>query len=233
MATFLHYVGGRYTPQTFVAEAQQSGITRRANAQNVKALNFGDTVLLVDYRRGRPAVFGSFVLTDVLFDAEVNAELLPLLEQNGVVERATTFDSPVVIRRKCGKVVISGAISLRTRGDSEGAEDAAAEPDAPRITVAELIELAQAIQAQQQSALGVADAARGSLWCMVGGALTTTYLPPRTLLPAPPFTRGFMRLPEGTTFAEANAETVAQPGATMLVSVGEYERAWHSGDGED
>ena len=239
MATFLHYVGGRYSPQTFIAEAQQYGITRRANAQNVKALNFGDTILLVDHRQGRPAVFGSFTLTDIIFDANINAELLPLLQANGVVESVQDFGgSPITVRRKCGSFTITGSVSLRTRGEDETptadeTQDAETTEEEPRISVAELIELAQAIQAQQQSALGVGDEERGSLWCMVGGSLTTTYFPPRTLVPAPAFTRGFMRLPEGTSFVETNPESINEPNAPRMVSVGQYERAWHAGDGED
>lgn len=240
MATYLHFVGGRYTPQTFITEAQQYGITRRANAASIKNMNFGDTILLCDWRRGAPAVFGEFVLTDLVFDADINSELLPLLQEQGVVESVDSAPGGgIVVRRKCGTFTMTGSVTIRTASGESGSadssenEDESEQAEQPRITLREMIELAQTIQAQQQDGLGIDEDLRGALWCMIGGRLTATYFPPRTLAPSPKFTRGFMRQPDGMTFAVENADQHETPHAPRMIGVANYERTWNSQDGEE
>lgn len=207
---WLHYVGERnYTPAEFIKEAKAIGISRRAPANQVGAMHFGDTVLLLTWRGGKPAVFGEFRISRVIFQGEVNAKLKDQLQSEGKIVADNSGAAPVQVKRKCGSYWMGGGCTVRDDVD-----------------IPELIEDAEKIHAELLKGEGVPEGETGSLWVMVGGDLTKEYFPPRTLDPAPSFTRGFMRTPDGTHFVDANPTDTGIPtGAPAIVGVEEYQGA--------
>lgn len=213
MATWLHYIGGKYTPAKFIAESKRVGfITRRAAANQVKTMHFRDTVLCLKHRGKNvaPAVFCEFVVTGVVFDGELNLKLVDELKAEDKIIEDNTGGPSMTVDRECGEFTMGGGATLR--------ED---------VDIPEIMEKAERIQDEMQTAKGLSDGAGGTVWCMVMGVLTKEYVPPRTLAPAVPFTRGFMALPEGTTFVSANGDEIAADvEIRQIAGVGEYERAW-------
>ncbi|MCG3177527.1 MAG: hypothetical protein MOGMAGMI_02501 [Candidatus Omnitrophica bacterium] len=211
MATYLHYIGGKYTPRKFIAESKRVGfITRRAPANQVKAMHFKDTVILLDWRKGKPAAFGEFIVTGVVFDGELNAKLIEELKAEDKIVEDNTGGGSVTVDRECGSFSMGGGAGVR--------ED---------VDIPEIMEKAEKIQAEQQDAVGLGKESRGTVWCMVMGVLTKEYFPPRTLDPVPPFTRGFMQMLEGTTFIAAHGDEIPHDApASQVVGVENYERAW-------
>lgn len=211
MTTWLHYVGGKYTPQKFIAESERVGfITRRAPANQVKAMHFKDDVLLLDWRKGKPAAFGEFVVTGVVFDGELNQKLIEELKAEDKIIEDNTGGDAVTVDRECGTFTMGGGATLR--------ED---------VDIPEVMEKAERIQNDLQAARGLSKAAGGTVWCMVMGVLTKEFFPPRTLDPVPSFTRGFMALPKGTNFVTANGDEISHDAtAGQIVGVENYERAW-------
>ncbi len=202
MTTYFHYVGGKYTPQQFIAEARQQGISRRAPASQVKGMAFGDRVILLDWRGGRPAAFAEFVISRVFFRPEISQAVGEGLLADGRCEYEDfTADGGggLEVSRECGSYTIGGAYTVK--------ED---------VTLAEVMERAEA-----------ADRARGGdghLWTMVGGYLTKTYDVPMTVVPAPAFTRGFMHVPDGARIGEAPAVDAAAA-KPQVVLVENYEKS--------
>lgn len=211
MTTWLHYVGGKYTPAKFIAESKRVGfITRRAPANQVKSMHFKDSVLLLDWRKGKPACFGEFKITGVVFDGELNQKLIEELKQEDKIIEDNTGGPSTQVDRECGEFTMGGGASVRDDVD-----------------IPEIMEKAERLQDEIQSAKGLSKASGGTVWCMVMGVLTKEYFPPRTLDPIPPFTRGFMTLPEGTTFITSNGDEIAHTVTENSVhGVENYERAW-------
>jgi hypothetical protein len=214
MKIHLTYIGGKYTPAKFIKEANKFGITRRLPANIAKSMNFGDTVLCLQWR-GKgipPAVFAAFIINGIVFDGDIQKKVVEKLKAEGKIVQDNSGAAPVHVQRECGDFLMGGGAYVR--------ED---------VSIGEIVEIAQAAEGEDQDAAGIAKADKGSLWCMVSGTLSKTYLPPRTLNPAPNFTRGFMALPEGMTFAEENADRVdvAEDAAkARVVGVTNYEKAW-------
>ncbi|HZQ11020.1 MAG TPA: hypothetical protein VFD70_30900 [Anaerolineae bacterium] len=211
MAQWFHYVGGRYTPRKFIEESIRVGfITRRAPANQVKAMHFGDTVVLLDWRKGKPAAFGEFIINGVMFDGKVQQKLVEELKAEDKIVQDDSGVPSVKVERECGDFTMGGGASVR--------ED---------VDIPEIMEKAERANNDMQGELGLKDESKGSLWCMVKGTLTKTFIPPRTIDPAPPFTRGFMQVPEGTQFIASHAdEHVHNEAERTVTGVGEYERAW-------
>lgn len=211
MATWLHYVGGKYTPQKFIAESKRVGfITRRAPANQVKAMHFKDTVLFLDWRKGKPACFGEFVVTGIVFDGELNLKLIEELKAEDKIEQDNTGGDAVTVDRECGTFTMGGGATLRDDVD-----------------IPEIMEKAERIQDELQAARGLSKESGGTVWCMVMGVLTTEFFPPRTLDPVPPFTRGFMQMPADTIFVATNGDEISHDAtASQIVGVENYERAW-------
>ncbi len=105
MTTWLHFIGRGYykSRRTFEREALEYGVTRRVSLQQLKAMEFGDRVLLA-MRDGKSAVvFGEFMIDRLSgLSSEAAAEIAG--EFN-----ASAVDSPDVgrkISRGCGSYVI-------------------------------------------------------------------------------------------------------------------------------
>jgi len=211
MTTWLHYMGGKYTPRKFLDEAVRVGfITRRAPANQVKSMHFKDNVLCLDWRKGKPACFGEFTITGIVFDGELNAKLVEELKAEDKIVEDNTGGPSTQVERECGEFTMGGGATLR--------ED---------VDIPEIMEKAERIQDELQSARGLSKEQSGTVWCMVMGILTKEYVPPRTLQPAPPFTRGFMQIPEGTTFVSSHSDEIShQANENVISGVENYERAW-------
>lgn len=81
---WLHYVGkGLYTPQTFKREAEIHGVSRAIPLNCLKALNWGDIVLLAQYNSEKRSaeVFGYFIIETISHNlpAHCSAELRNML----------------------------------------------------------------------------------------------------------------------------------------------------------
>jgi hypothetical protein len=211
MKTFMTYIGGKYSPKSFIAEAKRVGfITRRAPANQVKAMHFKDNVVLLDWRKGKPAAFGEFVVTGVVFDGELNAKLIEELKKEDKIVEDNTGGPSTQVERECGEFAMGGGASVRDDVD-----------------IPEIMEKAERLNDELQGGMGLGKESRGTVWCMVMGVLTKEYLPPRTLDPAVPFTRGFMTLPEGTSFVTAHGDEISHGApSSQIVGVENYERAW-------
>lgn len=215
MKTWLTFVGGKYTPQKFVAESHRVGsITRRLPANVAKGMNFGDTVLCLQWRGKSvpPAVFAEFRINGIVFDGEIGQKVTAKLKAEGKIIEDNSGAAPVQVDRECGSFSMGGGSIVR--------DD---------VTIQEIVDIAQALADEDADAQGIAKADKGSLWCMVSGILTKTYAPPRTLNPAPKFTRGFMGLAEDMKFSDANADALsvtADQTAPRVAGVSNYEKAW-------
>ena len=119
---WLHYIGRRYTPESFIAEARQHGVARRVPAWALGTVKWGEKVWLAQWKgskgvvtvaegkepeekrfaKGRAEIFASFTVDRVsIEDPEVRAKLLEELSQEGKVT-ATSGAAPTMVRRKCG-----------------------------------------------------------------------------------------------------------------------------------
>lgn len=207
MTTYFHYIGGStYTPAKFVAEAQAQGISRRAPVSQVKGMKFSDRVILLDWRKGRPAAFAEFTFTRMFFDADISKKVGDTLVEEGRCEyhEPAGGGGGTVVSRECGEYIMGGSYSVK--------ED---------VTVEEICEKAEA-----------ADKERGGdgqgMFCMVGGYLTKVYDVPMTVINAdgslPKFTRGFMKVGEGARIGDAPVLSAEETHAPEVVMVQNYER---------
>lgn len=210
MTQWLTYVGSKhYSPAKFLAEARAIGISRRIPANIAKGMHFGDTVLLMDWRAGRPACFGEFRISRIFFEGEVQSKVVKELKDEDKIVEDHSGAPATVVHRECGDYLMGGGATVRDDVD-----------------IPELVEKAEKAHKDLAGEGGVKEGDEGSLWAMVGGELTREYFPPRTLEPAPKFTRGFMHMTDGMSFVDANpTETGIAPKPSSVVGVEQYSKS--------
>ena len=104
----MHYVGGRYTPESFVKEAKRSGITRRVAANVAGGFHFGDVVYLAYWNGGQPYIFARFVVTSLILPADL------ALVTASFTDGVPLPGDPVHISRECGQFdLMSGYITSK------------------------------------------------------------------------------------------------------------------------
>lgn len=163
MTRWLHYVGGYYSREKFVAEAQKLGVSRRIPANTAGAMEFGDIVGCLEWRGGEPEAFAEFRVTRISAPSEVAGAAVGDLLQSG---RVTYQEGGEVVERECGEYIEGGSYTL-----------------APDLTMQEMVARIKA----------VCEAAGVQPFLLLGGPLVKVYDPPFRVEPKPPFTRGFMR----------------------------------------
>ncbi|MEM4297769.1 MAG: hypothetical protein QW815_05315 [Nitrososphaerota archaeon] len=115
--TWLHYVGGKYTPTRFVHEAAQYGFSRRIPFHLLKSLSWGDTILFASwkgsntFKSGKAEIFCQGHITRIsIEDPETMTILQQELEQSGKIISAS--EAKQLIRRACGYYYAGGSIKV-------------------------------------------------------------------------------------------------------------------------
>lgn len=127
--TWLHYIGGRYTPKGFIEEARKYGVSRRIPALFLKSLTWGDRVYCATwkgtkglhllerqkevgnvYKRGNAEIFASFRVSRIVIeDTEINQKVQERLRNEGKV-LSTHSGSGRMVRRACGYYFEGGGV---------------------------------------------------------------------------------------------------------------------------
>ena len=131
MSTYLHYVGGLYTPEKFVEEAKRIGVSRRIPLRSIRNLKWGDEVLcatwepykavLIEggeekehsagFKEGKARVFCSFKVTRLFVeDPDINYVLLAELHfiRGKVLKEVSS--GVMQVERECGTYYVSGSV---------------------------------------------------------------------------------------------------------------------------
>ena len=178
MTDWFHYVG---KPREFLEPARRFGVSRNCPISAAKAMNFGDRVILLQHRGKIPAAaFAEMVISGISFfdGIEIGEELI---EQGRCEYEDYSASGGIDVDRECGSFTLSGCYTL--------ADD---------VTLGEIIAIAEKKIIEQGGEFD-------DLRCMVWGKITKVYDVPMTIYPAVPFTRGFMRVPDGTRIGDAPA----------------------------
>ena len=165
MTRWLHYIGGYYSPDKFIRETKRHGMNRKVAPNVASAMEYGDTVICLEWNHREPHAFAECVINGVSFPAEITGRLGQKLVDDG--QATERQGSGAVIVRECGSYVDGGGYVV-----GEG------------VKLSYLAKKAKEIAAE----LGI------ELSCFVSGRLSKVHTPPVVVQPYPPFTRGFMRV---------------------------------------
>lgn len=170
VSSWMHFIGGYYkNEETFVAEAQKSGISRRIPAQVIRGMEFGDRLVFLRYVKGNSFAFAEGIVIGITLEGPIAKQVGEKLIQEG---KAEYHQGGGKIERACGSYFVIGTYEVRA-------------------TLKETMDIAQQLHDQQQK--GKSEDEREPLFVMVNATLTQAYANPVYLSPAPKFTRGFIR----------------------------------------
>jgi hypothetical protein len=98
-----HYIGGYYKDiETFIAEAMEFGVSRRAPAMLAMGMHYGDRVVLLRYHgKGNVEAFGEMVITNLFLDEEAAQAVAEQVKCQYVPDGQ-------VVTRECGEYTITG-----------------------------------------------------------------------------------------------------------------------------
>ena len=181
--TWLHYIGGYYTEtDKFINEAIKSRISRRAPAQQVRGMQFGDRLILLRYlRKGMITAFGEAQIIGITFDHEIAKIIGDQMIAEGKAEFHEPSGGATVIQRECGSYILLGSWIVT-------------------CSLSDVMELA--IKASNE---------RGEqLFVMINAELTKIYDNPIFLSPAPKFFRGFQRADDYSEYIFSEPEMVTK-----------------------
>ena len=181
-----HFVGGRYTPSSFMREARKFDVSRNITPQQTKGLKFGDVVNLMQWTEGEAKLFGQFVVTRVFVrDSDVSSALTKRLLDEGRARPGGGGETKVM--RDCGSYVCSGGVIVNEE----------------EVSILEIVKMEEAISTQ----LG-----KGQIKCMVGGKIVSEFSPPISLgKHGPKFSRGFIRFSTGAAKQQHNHPSEVVP----------------------
>lgn len=199
-----HYIGGHYTPQSFIAEARVQEVSRRALIGVAKRMAWGDRVIILKCRdSSEPSalVLGEFVVKRITLMEEVAMEV-----GQGLIEAGRAYfqeGGGDLIQRACGSYVSCGTFFV----DAD---------------ISEVLDEAAKVAA----AKGI------DPWVLVGGPLIKVHHPPLVWAPSIPFHRTFTLAEPDQTFSigydpvgKAWIEDLeADPGAEILAVRGYQKR---------
>jgi len=191
MTVWFHYIG---KPDNFLPPALTFGVSRNCPVNVARAMQFGDRVILLQHRGTIPAAaFAEMQINGISFFDGINVgdELIA----QGRCEYHDT--GGLEVERECGSFTLSGSYTI--------ADD---------VTLGEIIEIAERLVTESGGS-------PADLRCMVWGRITRVYDVPMTVFPPVPFTRGFMRVPEGTRIGDAPAVGDAEH---VINVISDYER---------
>lgn len=182
--TWMHFIGGYYAnTDRFVNEAIKSRISRRAAAQQVRGMQFGDRLVLLRYqRKGEIMAFGEAQITGITLDHEIAKEVGERLEADGLAEYNEPSGGGSMVTRECGSYMLIGFWSVKC--ELSGVMDIASE---------------------------IAKEKGETLFVMVNAELTQIYESPTYLQPAPKFTRGFIKPADQSSYSVTPIAMVVDP----------------------
>lgn len=174
---WLHYVGGRYTPSSFVDEARKEGVSRRIPLTHLKNVSWGDIVFCAKWEGGRTLVstpqgdkfasnrargyahvFCAFAVERVTFEDALVWKQIKARIADRIVE---TTQLNRVVRRRCGLYVETEVVKVD-------------------ISIGEIYGIARSIDPKAH--------------VMIQGPLVGVLEPPKVLVA--PFARGLIKLSE-------------------------------------
>jgi len=172
-----HFIGeAQYSIESFVAEAEKYGISRNTNVQQLKGIQYGDTINLMQWDGTQAILFAQFVVRRVFIrDTEISAAVAEKLMEDGKAQPGGGGGDPV--HRACGSYITGPGIVV----------------DDEKISIKEIIDIAEGLASQ------VGDK---KLKWMVGGSLSYKFPEPIALgKNGPRFSRGFLRFSTGLDIA--------------------------------
>lgn len=165
-STWMHYIGTGYyaDEKKFLREAKKFGISRRAPAQTVRGMEFGDRLIFLRYIRERNIyAFAEAQITGISLDYSISKQVGERLIEQG---RGEYQQGGMDVERECGSYTVIGTFIVRA-------------------SLKEVMTLAQEIHERENGDV--------PLFVMVNAKLTHAYKEQVILSPAPKFTRGFIR----------------------------------------
>lgn len=111
---FIAYVGGKYNPEKFIAEAKRCGSTRRVSRQEVQGMAFGDQVIFCYLpKKGEdrtPYAFATMRIASIVLGGPLGELVTNALEAAGMAERVDS--EPIFVGRACGEYLLTGGASV-------------------------------------------------------------------------------------------------------------------------
>jgi len=189
---WMHYIGRYYrSHHAFIREAKVMGIARRIPAQVARGMNYGDTVVLLRYCR-KERVYAFAEM--VITGLVLSGDMAQAVgEKLQAQGKATYTAGGGMISRECGSYMIMGTWNV----DAE---------------LPEVMDIVTEIAAEK---------GMDATFVMISGELTTVYDDPVYLDPAPPFTRGFIRVDDGATFTLFGEQE--EPG-NKIIAIESYQK---------
>jgi hypothetical protein len=173
--TWLHFIGGYYNnTERFISEAEKYGITRRAPAQTVRGMQFGDRLIFLRYgARGKATfAFAEARITGVTLQGEIAKQVTAELVAEGKAEfQGGGGGGGTLVNRECGSYLVVGSWTVKC-------------------------DLSEVVK----RAIAKAEATGEILFIMVNAQLTQAYAQPVSLSPAPKFTRGFIKAKDDASY---------------------------------
>jgi len=171
-----HFIGEeQYTIESFIAEAEKYGISRNLPAQQLKGIQYGDTINLMQWDGNQAILFAQFVVRRVFIrNPEISAAVAEKLIEEGKAQ--TGGGGGDSVERACGSYITGPGIVV----------------DDEKTSIREIIDLAEEIASQ------TGDEGDKKIKWMVGGSLSHKFPAPIPLgKHGPQFSRGFIRFNTG------------------------------------
>lgn len=198
--TWLHFVGGYYSDtDKFINEAIKSRISRRAPAQTVRGMQFGDRLVLLRYitnSLGNSSyIFAESEIIGITLDHEVAKEVGERLKAEGKAEYHEAGSGGSIVSRECGSYLLCGGWVVT-------------------CSLSDVMGIALEIAKQKDE----------TLFVMVNAELTKIYDNPVYLSPSPKFSRGFTKVADETSYFvdEPVLRTADQP---QVFAITNYAKA--------
>ena len=103
MSQWHHYIGGFYTPQKFIDEAERHGASRRCPPNVARSMAYGDLVHCLAWNGGQATCFATFAVHGVSAQEEIARVVASDLEAEGKCHEV--YDRGNVVVRACGSYV--------------------------------------------------------------------------------------------------------------------------------
>lgn len=194
--TWMHFIGGYYkSTAKFIDEAKLQRISRRAPAQQVRGMQFGDRLVFLRYhKKDVVSAFAEAQIVGVTLDHEIAKEVGDKLKEQGLAEyHEPGSGGGTLIQRECGSYMCVGSWDIKCE-------------------LSEVMEMA--IEAAKKKG--------EPLFVMVNAELVQTYESPTYLQPAPKFTRGFLKPADQAQLSITPVETVVEP---EMWAIQNYQKA--------
>ncbi len=168
--TWLHFIGGYYkSEKQFIKEARKFGISRRAPAQVVHGMEFGDRLVFLRYVKGQSVfAFAEGRIVGLTLNGEIAKAVGEKLVEEG---KAEYHEGGGVVKRECGSYIVLGSFEVTA-------------------SLKETMDIAQEIHGNEAKEKKKEPE---PLFVMVNAKLIRAFKEPVYLSPAPKFTRSFIR----------------------------------------